>query len=92
MADDIVTRLRFEAVWYLNHADGDVSTSLAEAADEIERLRAAQSVVVVGPQDWLVLIAPDGTSPDMTTAIKDVLPPDLKDRTIVVVGMGAHRG
>ena len=38
MADDIVTRLRFEAVWYLNHADGDVSTSLAEAADEIERL------------------------------------------------------
>ena len=46
MADDIVTRLRFEAVWYLNHADGDVSTSLAEAADEIERLRAALALAV----------------------------------------------
>ncbi len=51
MPDDIVERLRIEGAYYAQQGDKDVYHACRDAADEIERLRAAGDDMA----EWLCL-------------------------------------
>lgn len=85
MIDDLVTRLRKYAKPRLY----STRTTMLEAADEIERLRAEATAFVLRPEDRLVVVVPHGTTPADCEMFR--AKSGLGDRVLFIGKMEAHR-
>lgn len=91
---DIVTRLRLMAgqVPGITYHDLPPASTLADAADEIERLRAEQKAFVVRPDDWLVIVLPEDVTPELAEIIRNKIDAPLRCHTLMLANLEARRG